>query len=143
MTMLWVNEAIERLPPLGYRTRIIACAAAAAGIPLLLLLSEGRIGLAIAAGVAALWFVFCTQRLLLPLRDLASALDACAGAMPARTADAPRELDEIERMIAATDRISDLLQAAMSRELGAVMAGGETSSLVQNPRSALANKKSA
>lgn len=140
MTMLWVNEAIERLPPLGYRPRIIVCAAGAAGIPLLLLLGEGRIGPAIAAGVAALWFLFCMHRLLLPLRDLANALDACA---PPNNADAPRELDEVERMIAATDRMSELLQAAMSRELGAVMAGAKPSSPKENSHHAPATKKRA
>ena len=147
MTMLWVNEAIERLPALGYRTRITVCAAAAAGIPVLLVLSQGQIGPAIAAGAGALWFLLCVHRLLLPLRDLARALDACVEAAPAQGSEATPEGDEMERMMTNADRISELLQAAMNRELSAMIARTSPDSAApgemseQNPRRAATNSR--
>jgi EAL domain-containing protein (putative c-di-GMP-specific phosphodiesterase class I)/HAMP domain-containing protein len=126
MTLLWINDASDRLPAMGFRTRIVACAATAAAIPLALLAANRGTPAMILAGAAlgALWFVLCVFRLLLPIRDAARAIEACAEGEPMPDM-AVQQDDEIGTIAANVRRIADRLgtsavmpeRAALERDL--------------------------
>lgn len=98
--MLWLNEAVDRFPAMGFRTRIVACAAAAAALPFMPLAAGGAPGAILAATLVGMaWFLFCITRLLLPIRDAAEALQACADGRPLPAFSSQPD-DEIMRMTA-------------------------------------------
>jgi EAL domain-containing protein (putative c-di-GMP-specific phosphodiesterase class I)/HAMP domain-containing protein len=58
--------------------------------------------------VVTLWFLFCIARLLMPIRDVANAIDACADGQPISNI-AGQQDDEIARMATNLGRIADKL----------------------------------
>jgi len=116
--MLWFNDAVDRLPMMGFRTRIVACAAAAAALPFLPLAAGGTPGAILAATLVGMaWFLFCISRLLLPIRDAASALQACAEGRPLPALPFQQD-DEIGRMAANIRLIVGRLDGEAAKPFG-------------------------
>lgn len=138
MTMLWLNQTMERTPDMGFRTRILCCAATAAAIPFMLLAtSPGGSGMILTgAAVATLWFLFCLSRLLLPIRDTARAVAACAEGRPLPDLSWQQE-DEIGRMAADIRLIADRLDSAASSSPEVTIMAPDRSSLEPDLRRAL------